>query len=184
MGSFPVGVVRIVARTVSVMKTYSSVAPRTATIVQDDVRREGRAVERRSGRGAAAAGIVLAIALAACSPGGSGTPLPVSSVAPLVNPSAVASAAAGLAMAALDQVDAAITANTSSAGLSTDDASSLTQLTAALRTALQTGDTAAAKTALDSLSTKVDGLAAKLNSATGQQLTTAVAALKAAMPTS
>jgi hypothetical protein len=166
------------------MNTHNAVAPRSATIDRDDARREGRANHRRSGLGAAAAGVVLALALGACSPGGSGTPLPINSIVPGVNPSAVASAAASAAMAALDQVDAAITANTSSTGLSADDASSLTQLTAGLRTSLQTGDTAAAKTAVDNLSTKVAALAAKLNTPTGQQLTAAIAALKAAMPTS
>jgi hypothetical protein len=67
---------------------------------------------------------------------------------------------------------------------SADDATSLKQLTAGVRTALQSGDMTAAKTALDNLSTKVDSLAAKLNNATGQQLTAAIAALKAAVPAS
>ena len=70
----------------------------------------------------------------------------------------------------------------SSSGLSADDAASLTQLTAGLRTALQSGDMTTAKTAVDNLSTKVAGLASKLNNATGQQLTAAIAALKAALP--
>jgi hypothetical protein len=42
----------------------------------------------------------------------------------------------------------------------------------------------AARTALDNLSAKVDSFAAKLNNATGQQLTAAIAALKAALPAS
>lgn len=133
---------------------------------------------------AAAAAVVLAIA-AACTPG-VGTPLPIGSppALPSVNASALASAAAGAALSALDQVDAAITANQTSAGLTADDASSLKQLTAAARTALQTGDTAAAQTAVDNLGTKVEGFAAKLNNATGQKLTAAIAALKAALPAS
>jgi hypothetical protein len=132
---------------------------------------------------AAAAALLFAIAAAACGP--AATPLPVGSQAlPSINASAIASAAAGAALSALDQVDTAIDANTTSAGLTADDASSLKQLTAAARTALQTGDTAAAKTAVDSLSTKVEGFAAKLNNATGQQLTSAIASLKAAMPAS
>jgi hypothetical protein len=172
------------------MNTHGKVAPRNAAIDRDEVRREGRAVtNRRTGLAAAAAGALLAIAIGACSPGGAGTPIPISSTLPNVNPSAVASmaagaasAAAGAAVAALDQVDAAITANTSSTGLTADDASALKQLTAGLRTALQSGDMTAAKTAVDNLSTKVDSFAAKLNNATGQQLTAAIAALKAAMP--
>jgi hypothetical protein len=88
-------------------------------------------------------------------------------------------------MAALDQVDVAITANTSSTGLTADEASSLKQLTAGVRTALQSGDTTAAKTAVDNLSTKVDSFSAKLSSTdVGKQLTAAVAALKAALPAS
>ena len=168
------------------MKTQSSVAPRNATIDPDQVRREGRAItRRRSGFATVAAGAILAIALGACTPGGAGTPLPISSAGlPSINASAIASAAAGAAMAALDQVDAAITATTTASGLTADDASSLKQLTAGLRTALQSGDTAAAKTAVDNLSTKVDSFATKLNNATGQTLTAAIAALKAAIPAS
>jgi hypothetical protein len=166
------------------MKTHSTAAPRNATIERDEVRREGRATQHRSGLAAAAVGAILAIALAACSPGGAGTPLPISSILPSINASAIASAAAGVAMAALDQVDAAITSNTTATGLTADDASSLKQLTAGIRTAIQSGDTTAARTAVDNLSTKVDSFAAKLNNATGQQLTAAVAALKAALPAS
>jgi hypothetical protein len=132
---------------------------------------------------AAATALLLAIAAAACGP--AATPLPIGSqVLPSINASAIASAAAGAAMSALDQVDTAIDANTTTTGLTLDDASSLKQLTAAARTALQTGDTAAAKTAVDNLSSKVEGFAAKLNGATGQQLTAAITALKAALPTS
>jgi hypothetical protein len=171
------------------MKTQRPVAPRNATIDRDEVRREGRAIQHRSGLAGAAVGVIFAIALAACTPAGS-SPLPIGSPGlPSVDASALASAAAGAAsaaagaaMTALDQVDAAITANTSSTGLTADDAASLTTLTAGVRTALQTGDTTAAKAAVDNLKTKVDSLAAKLNSATGQQLTAAVTALKAALP--
>jgi hypothetical protein len=132
---------------------------------------------------AAGAALFFAVATAACGP--SATQLPIGSPAlPSVNASAVASAAADAAVAALVQVDAAIDANQTSAGLTADEASSLKQLTAAARTALQTGDTTAAKTAVDNLSTKVDGFAAKLNNATGQQLTAAITALKAALPPS
>ena len=170
------------------MNKHSTVAPRNAAIDRDEVRREGRAAaQRRTGLLAAAAGAILAIALGACSPNAA-TPIPINPSLPNLNPSAIASAAAGAAsaaagaaVAALDLVVAAITANTSSTGLTADDASALKQLTAGLRTALQSGDMTAAKTAVDNLSTKVDSFAAKLNNATGQQLTAAIAALRAAM---
>ena len=145
-------------------------------------RRMNKNTRIRAPFAAAAAALLLAIA-AACGP--AATPLPIGSQAlPSINASAIASAAAGAALTALDQVDTAIDANTTTTGLTLDDASALKQLTAAARTALQTGDTAAAKTAVDSLSRKVEGFAAKLNNATGQQLTAAITALKAAMPAS
>jgi hypothetical protein len=164
------------------MNTRSTVAPRTATIERHDVRREGRAVHPSS-RIAAVAGVALAIALAACTPGASSVPLP-SLALPSVDASAAASFAAQAALAALDQIDAAITTNTTSTGLTADEASSLKQLSAGVRTALQTGDATAAKTAADNLSTKVDEFAAKLNTDAGKQLTAALAALKAALPPS
>jgi hypothetical protein len=150
----------------------------------------GERMRRR--RASLVAGGVFAIAgaLVACtSPGSSGinvpSPLPsvdVSAVASAA--SAAASVAAQAAMTALDQVDTAIQANQSSGNLTADDASSLTQLSSGLRTALQSGDMTSAKTALDNLSTKVDSFAAKLNGDAGTQLKNAIAAVKAAMPTS
>ena len=145
--------------------------------------------------------VVLVLALGACSPPGASTvPLPSVTVpsAPLpsialpsvplpsVDASAAASAAAslaaGAALAALDQVDAAITANTSASGLSTDDATLLKQLTAGVRTALQSGDNAGARAAVDDLSTKAQTFATKLGPTAGPQLIAAIAALKAAIP--
>ena len=167
-----------------VMKTRSTVAPRSATIARferDELRREGRPARRPSGYAAAGAGVVLAIALAACSPGASTGP--IGSVAlPSLNVSAAASAASQAALAALVQTDAAISANQAPTGLTADEASALLQLTAGVRSSLQSGDTTAARTAIESLSTKVDGFAARLNTDTGKQLTAAIAALKAAIP--
>jgi hypothetical protein len=136
------------------------------------------------------AGLALAGLLGACANGASGVPLPSVNVSGIPNASALASAAAGAASAAtgaaltaLDAVDAAITANTTSSGLTSDEASSLTQLTGALRTALGSGDASAIRTALTNLSTKVDSFSAKLSSTpAGKQLTDAIAALKAAIP--
>jgi hypothetical protein len=163
------------------MKTHD-VAPRTATTDRNGLRHEGRPANFRSVL-AAAAGVVVAIVLAACTP--SASTVPGGSVAvPSVNVSAAASAASGAAIAALVQVDAAIDANQTAAGLTADDASSLKALTAGIRTSLQTGDTSSAKTAVDNLSTKVDGFAAKLNTDAGKQLKDAIAALKAALPAS
>jgi len=136
---------------------------------------------------ASIAALVVAAALGACSPGASGVPLPsvnLPSGLPSVDVSAAASAAGQAGLAALDQVDAAITANQTSGTLTADEASSLTQLSTALRTAVQSGDTAGIKTALTNLTTKVDSFSAKLNSASGGQLTSAIAALKAALPSS
>lgn len=170
------------------MHTHRTVAPRTATIEPNETRREGRLAPRRMGVVAGIASSMIVLALGACSPSASTVPvgslsLP-SVVLPSVDVSAAASAASQAALAALDQVDAAITANTGSSGLTTDDATSLTQLTAALRTTLVSGDMTAAKTAIDGLATKVDGLASKLTGPAGQQLKDAIAALKAAVPAS
>ena len=163
------------------MKTHD-VAPRNATIDRYGIRHEGRPITHRS-IAAGLATFAAAIAIAACTPGAS--TVPGGSVAvPSVNVSAAASAASGAAIEALVQVDAAIDANQTAAGLTADDASSLKALTAGIRTSLQTGDTTAAKTAVDNLSTKVDGFAAKLNTPEGAQLKAAIAALKAALPAS
>ena len=163
------------------MKTHD-VAPRNATIDRYGIRHEGRPITHRS-IAAGLAAFAAAIAIAACTPGAS--TVPGGSVAvPSVNVSAAASAASGAAIEALVQVDAAIDANQTAAGLTADDASSLKALTAGIRTSLQTGDTTAAKTAVDNLSTKVDGFAAKLNTPEGVQLKAAITALKAALPAS
>jgi hypothetical protein len=128
---------------------------------------------------------IIAMGLGACSnPVGSAIPsvsIPASVAIPSVNVSAAASAAAQAAIAALDKVDTQITANQTASGLTADDANSLKQLTAGVRTALQTGDTAAAKTAVQNLSTKIDSLSAKLSGDNGKQLTDAITALKTAL---
>jgi hypothetical protein len=165
------------------MPNHRLVAPRTAAPELELNRREGRIRRSHLTATAVAGFLLLAGALGACnSPLGSGVPLP--SGVPSINASAVASAVAQGALTALDQVDTAIAANQTSGALSADDATSLTQLSSALRTALQTGDTAAAKTAVDNLSTKVDSFASKLTGDAGTQLKNAIASLKSAMPTS
>jgi len=131
--------------------------------------------------GGAGATLALAIALAACSPGASN--VPVGSLAvPSVDVSAGASLATGAALAALDAIDGPIAANQTSGALTADEAKSLQDLASGVRTALQSGDTTAARTAADNLSTKAGELAAKLNTDAGKQLTAAIAALKAALP--
>ncbi len=128
----------------------------------------------------AGAGFAVALAFGACTPAASNVP-GTSIAIPSIDASAMASAGSAAAMTALDQVDTAIAANTSSSGLTADDAASLTQLTAGLRTTLQTGDMSAARTAVTELATKVDGMASKLSGPAGTQLTAAIAALKSAL---
>jgi hypothetical protein len=130
---------------------------------------------------AAAAGIaavVLVGVVAACSSAASAPP---SLALPSVNASAAASMGTQAALKALDDVDAAISANETSGGLTGDNASTLKSLSASIRTALQTGDTTSAKTAVDEASTKVSGMASSLSGDAGKQLQDAVAALKAAL---
>jgi hypothetical protein len=164
------------------MKTHD-VAPRIATIDRTGIRRKSRPATHRTATAAAAAGAALAIVIVACSPGASTLPIPSVAV-PSVNVSAGASAASAAAIAALNQVDTAIAANQTSGALTADDATNLKTLSTGIRTSLQTGDTTAARTAVDSLSTKVDSFAAKLNTDAGRQLAAAIAALKAALPPS
>jgi len=159
------------------------VAPRIATIDRNRIRREGRPATHRFGAAAAAAGVALAIALTACSPSASGVPAGSLAV-PSADVSAGASLATGAAIAALDQIDAAIAANGTSGALTADDAKALQDLATGIRTALVSGDTTAARTAVDNLSAKVDGFAANLNTDAGQQLEAAIEALKAALPAS
>ncbi len=163
------------------MKTQIPVAPRTATLDHDLSMSARRAPRTRRIALIASAGFALAIAFGACNtPAGSTIP-GTSIVAPSIDASAAASLGSQAALAALDQVDAAITANTSASGLTAADTSALTQLTAALRTSLQSGDMTAARTAVTDLATKVDGLASKLSGPAGIQLTSTIAALKAAV---
>jgi hypothetical protein len=172
------------------MNTQHVVAPSGAS---PDLKASPRTTPTRRHRltVAGAAGVLaLAGVLGACTNGNAPT-VPLPSGVPSIDASAAASAAAGAASAAagaaltaLDQVDSAIAANQTSGALTADDASSLTQLTSAARTALQSGDMTAAKTAVDNLSTKVDSLASNLSGDAGTQLQNAIAALKSAMPTS
>lgn len=128
--------------------------------------------------------MVFVAALAACSPAGS-TATPGDSTEPGVElPSGAASAAASAvsqaALGALDRVDSAIAANDTDTALSADDIASLRALTASVRVAVQTGNTAAAQAAIDELSAKVSTMSGDA----GKQLTDAVAALKTALATS
>ena len=128
--------------------------------------------------GAAAAAVLLAAAVAACSSTASSVP---SVAIPSINASAAASLGMQAALTALDDVDAAISANETSGGLTADNATSLKTLSASIRTALETGDTSAAKTAVDQLSSKLSEMASGLNGDAGKQLQDAAAALKAAV---
>jgi hypothetical protein len=162
---------------VSGMKTHNTVlSPQGADRDPDSRRRVGSSVQIRGrAAGAALAAVILFAAVAACSPAASSAP---SIALPSINASAAASLGTQAALSALDDLDAAISANESSGGLTTDNATSLKSLSASIRTALETGDTTAAQTAVDQLSTQV---ASGLSGDTAKQLQDAVAALKAAL---
>ena len=150
------------------MKTHDA-APRLALPDKPGIRREGRPATNRLSAAVAAAATALMIAIAACSPGASA--LPTTSLAvPSVDVSAAASLATEAAVAALDQVDAAIAANETSGALTAEEAGDLQTLATGVRTSLATGDVASARTAVEDLSAKADEYAAKLDNATGQQL--------------
>ena len=123
-------------------------------------------------------GLTLMAALVACSPAASNPP---SIALPSVDVSAAASLGTQAALTALDQVDAAITANESAGGLSAENATSLKTLAASIRTSLQTGDVTAARAGFDQFSTQFDQFAAQLNGDAGTQLQDAVTALEAAL---
>src|SRR4051794_33126513 len=123
-------------------------------------------------------GLSLAAVLGGCANGA----LSSGSLAiPSVNVSAAASAGAQLGLRALDQVDAAISANETSGKLSAENATTLKNLSASVRTSLQSGDVSAAKTAVTDFSAKVDEFASGLSGDAGTKLRDAVAALKAAV---
>ncbi|MFL5726265.1 MAG: hypothetical protein ACJ76W_04070 [Chloroflexota bacterium] len=126
-----------------------------------------------------AAFLTFAVVLVGCSSAASTRP---SIAIPSVNASAAASIGMQAALTALDQVDAAITANEGGGGLSAENATSLKTASASIRTALQTGDLSAARTAVQEFSTKLDQAAASLNGDAGKKLQDALAALKASVP--
>jgi len=135
--------------------------------------------------GTAGATILLA-ALVACSPA-AGTPSAPGAAAsggilPSLNVSPLASAAAQGAVAALDALQAAVTANASASGLSADDANTVSGAIGALKSAIQTGDTTQIQAAASDLSPKLDSVSSKLNGTTGAQLKALIDAMKAAMP--
>lgn len=141
------------------MNTHD-VAPRSSTNDRNGIRREGRPARRRLHAGAVAAGLAMAIGIAACS---TGATLPSGSIAvPSVDVSAGASMATEAAKAALDQVDVAIAENQTSGALTNDEANALQDLSAGIRTSLQSGNVTAARTAFDNLSTKVDEFAVRM----------------------
>jgi hypothetical protein len=159
------------------MNTSIAAAPRRSALRTRSV---------RTLTGATGLGLFLG-ALAACSPGASGAPtLPAASggILPSLNVSPIASAATQAALAALDQLQAAIGANASASGLSSDDANSLTQAISALKTAIQTGDQSQLKSALASLTSTADTLGPKLSGDAATQLRSLIDLLKAAQPSS
>ena len=87
-------------------------------------------------------------------------------------------------IAAVNKVDAGITANRSPSGLTSEDQSTLLLFLDTVYTRVQAGNLAAARTEFDKFSAKVDELAPKLNSDLGKRLKDAVAALDALLPAS
>ncbi len=130
-----------------------------------------------------AASLAATVVLSACttgSPGGS-VSLPSVSLAPVsIDPSAATEAI----VTVLNEVDAAIASNQTPTGLTVEDRDALQQLATSIRTAVETGDFAAAQAAVDQLSAKVAEFAAKLDSDAGTTLNEAVAQLQALLAAS
>src|SRR4051812_41779056 len=128
------------------MKTYDPVRLERTTINQESMARARRT--KRAGL-VFGIGLTLAAVLGGCASGaGSSGSLAIPSVAiPSINASAAASAGAQIALGVLDRIDAAIAAAQTSGGLSAENATTLKDLSAKIRTPLQTGDLASAKTA-------------------------------------
>jgi eukaryotic-like serine/threonine-protein kinase len=118
-----------------------------------------------------------------------GSPAPASPSSSLVaspsaSPSGVASASpsttdsvAARALAALDQVDAAIAATTGKGGLKGNQRNDLEQRAAAVRSALQSGDLDAARDAADALAERIDKLDKELDKERRRRLADAVETL-------
>lgn len=119
-----------------------------------------------------------------------GSPAPLASpssspvASPSASPSGVASASpsttdsvAARALAALDQVDAAIAATTGKGGLKGNQRNDLEQRALAVRSALQSGDLDAARDAADALAERIDRLDEELDKERRRPLADAVATL-------
>ena len=148
------------------------------TIIDPASLRHGRGARRLRAGLVAGVGLALAAVLGGCSSGA----LSSGSLAiPSVDASAAASMGSELALGVLDQVDAAITANESSGGLSAENATTLKDLTASIRTSLQSGNLSEAKTAFAQLAAKVDEFASGLTGDAGTKLNDAISSLKTAV---
>jgi hypothetical protein len=120
---------------------------------------------------------VAAVAVG-CSSTASGS---ASLAVPSINASAAASLGAQVALAALDRADTAIASAQTSGGLSAENATTLKNLSASVRTALQSGDMTAAKSAFDQFSAKATELSSGMSGDTGKAVQDAIAAVKAAL---
>ena len=122
------------------------------------------------------ASLSLGAVVAACSPApGTSPSLPAVSIPPMsIDPSA----AAGAAVAALDQLETEIDANMSETGLTAEDTAALKGFVGQIRTAVETGDMSAAQPTVDQLSAKVAELDAKLGTDAGARLKAALAQLE------
>ena len=115
--------------------------------------------------------------LSACSntPGVSPSLPAVSLPAVSIDPSAAADAVVGV----LDQLDTEIAANQTSTGLTVEERDALTEITAKIRTAVQTGDLSAATPSVDELKAKVAEFDAKLGTDAGARLKAVLTQLEA-----
>ena len=131
---------------------------------------------RRRAALAAAGALTIAAVLAGCSSTGS-----ASLAVPSVNASAAASLGAQVALTALDRVDTAIASAQTSGGLSAENATTLKNLSASVRTALQSGDMTAAKSAFDQFSAKATEVTSGMSGDSAKAVQDAIAAVKAAL---
>lgn len=109
---------------------------------------------------------------------------PAASIVPSAISSAAASPLASAAAAvtdALDELDAAIAANSGGEGLSAEDQATLEGLAGDLRSEVESGDLTAAASTLGELATTVEGLQDELTAEAAPQLNDAIDALREAL---
>lgn len=122
--------------------------------------------------------LALAGVLSAYNNAPAGTVPPLASAAASVATSMAPSGAVDAVVTVLNELDAAIASNQTPTGLTAEEQPELQGIADSIRTAIETGDLSAARPAFNELSTKVDDLAAKLDSEAGTTLNDAVNELR------